>query len=111
VVNCAGPGADYDRIKHPLVRVLLDDGTVRPDPLRLGLDVTGTCALLNRSGAISRRLFAVGPVTKGAFWEMTAVPDIRRQCELLALHLTALVKATPGAQIIARKPEVLTYAI
>jgi uncharacterized NAD(P)/FAD-binding protein YdhS len=111
VVNCAGPGADFDRIAHPLVRALLAEGTVRPDKLRLGLDVTGTCALLNRSGAISRRLFAVGPVTKGTFWEMTAVPDIRRQCELLALHLSALVKAAPGAQIATRKPEVLTYAI
>jgi uncharacterized NAD(P)/FAD-binding protein YdhS len=111
VVNCAGPGADFDRIAHPLVRALLDDGTVRPDPLRLGLEVTGTCALLNRTGAISRRLFAVGPVTKGTFWEMTAVPDIRRQCELLALHLAALVKAAPAAQGTARKPEGLTYAI
>jgi uncharacterized NAD(P)/FAD-binding protein YdhS len=111
VVNCAGPGADYDRISHPLVRVLLDDGAVRPDPLRLGLEVTGTCALLNRSGAISRRLFAVGPVTKGTFWEMTAVPDIRRQCELLALHLAALVRAAPGAPVAARKAEGLTYAI
>jgi uncharacterized NAD(P)/FAD-binding protein YdhS len=111
VVNCAGPGADFDRIAHPLVRALLDEGTVRPDPLRLGLEVTGTCALLNRTGAISRRLFAVGPVTKGAFWEMTAVPDVRRQCELLALHLAGLVKAAPGAQAAVRKPEGLSYAI
>jgi uncharacterized NAD(P)/FAD-binding protein YdhS len=68
---------------------------VRPDALRLGLDVTGNCALLNREGAISRRLFAVGPVTKGAFWEMTAVPDIRRQTEKLAEYLAGLVKAAP----------------
>jgi uncharacterized NAD(P)/FAD-binding protein YdhS len=95
VINCAGPGADYDRIQEPLVRDLLRDGVVRPDPLRLGLDVTGNCALLNRKGAISRRLFAVGPVTKGAFWEMTAVPDIRRQTEKLAEYLAALVKAAP----------------
>jgi uncharacterized NAD(P)/FAD-binding protein YdhS len=114
VINCAGPGADYDRIDHPLVRKLLDDGTVRPDPLRLGLAVTGTCALINRSGAISRRVFAVGPVTKGTFWEMTAVPDIRRQCELLALHLSTLVKSPAGvlpAAAAARKTEALTYAI
>jgi uncharacterized NAD(P)/FAD-binding protein YdhS len=114
VVNCAGPGADYDRIRHPLVRKLLDDGTVRPDPLRLGLAVTGTCALINRTGSISRRVFAVGPVTKGTFWEMTAVPDIRRQCELLALHLSALVKSPAGvlpAATAARKTEALTYAI
>jgi uncharacterized NAD(P)/FAD-binding protein YdhS len=93
VVNCAGPGADYDRIPDPLIRGLLRDGVVRPDPLRLGLDVTGNCALLNRDGAISRRLFAVGPVTKGAFWEMTAVPDIRRQTEKLAEYLAGLAKA------------------
>ena len=92
VVNCAGPGADYDRIKDPLVRLLLREGIARPDPLRLGLDVTATCALRLGTGAISRRIFAVGPVTKAAFWEMTAVPDIRRQCELLAQHLASLVK-------------------
>jgi uncharacterized NAD(P)/FAD-binding protein YdhS len=95
VVNCSGPGADYDRIEEPLIRSLLAEGIVRPDPLRLGLDVTGSCALLDRSGAISRRLFAVGPVTKGAFWEMTAVPDIRRQTEKLAEYLGALVKTVP----------------
>ena len=60
--------------------------------MRLGLDVTGNCALLDRSGAISRRLFAIGPVTKGTFWEMTAVPDIRRQAELVAEYLAGLVK-------------------
>jgi uncharacterized NAD(P)/FAD-binding protein YdhS len=97
VVNCAGPGADYDRIQEPLVQDLLRDGLVRPDPLRLGLDVTGSCALLNRQGAISRRPFAVGPVTKGIFREMTAMPDIRRQTEKLAEYLVGLVKTAPPA--------------
>jgi uncharacterized NAD(P)/FAD-binding protein YdhS len=69
---------------------------VRPDPLCLGLDVTRNCALKDRKGALSGRLFAVGPVTKAAFWEMTAVPDIRRQCEYLANHLSTLVKPAPG---------------
>jgi uncharacterized NAD(P)/FAD-binding protein YdhS len=95
VVNCSGPGADYDRIQDPLIRNLLSEGSVRPDALRLGLDVTGNCALLSQNGSVSRRLFAVGPVTKGAFWEMTAVPDIRRQCEKLAEHLAAIVKTRP----------------
>jgi len=35
VINCAGPGADYDRIADPLVRRLLAEGTARPDALRL----------------------------------------------------------------------------
>jgi uncharacterized NAD(P)/FAD-binding protein YdhS len=99
VINCAGPGADYDRISHPLIRSLLCSGLVRPDPLRLGLDVTANCALKDAEGAISRRFFAVGPVTKGTFWEMTAVPDIRRQCEFLATHLSLLVKPPPPVPV------------
>ena len=90
VVNCSGPATDYRSVADPLVRSFLLDGLARPDPLRLGLDVSPTCALRGRSGIASRRLFAVGPVTRGAFWEMTAVPDIRRQCEQLARHLAHL---------------------
>lgn len=93
VINCAGPGCDYDRITHPLVRSLLDAGLVRPDSLRLGLDVTANCALKHADGSISRRLYAVGPVTKAAFWEMTAAPDIRRQCEFLGEFLAAQLGA------------------
>jgi uncharacterized NAD(P)/FAD-binding protein YdhS len=96
VINCAGPGADYDRISDTLIKGLLHEGVVRPDPLRLGLDVTGNCALRNKDGAISRRLFAIGPVTKGAFWEITAVPDIRAQTEKLAAYIAGLVKVAPS---------------
>jgi uncharacterized NAD(P)/FAD-binding protein YdhS len=92
VINCSGPGCDYDRIQHPLIKSLLADGQVRPDALKLGLDVTGNCALKDRSAAISQRLFAIGPVTKGAFWEIIAVPDIRRQCELLSDYIAGLAK-------------------
>lgn len=99
VVNCSGPGCDYARIEHPLVRSLLDGGLVRAEPHRLGLDVTSSCAVKDRRGAISGKLFAVGPVTKGAFWEMTAVPDIRRQCEFVATHLSSLVKATASPSV------------
>ena len=85
------------------IRSLLRDGVVRPDPLRLGLDVTGNCALLNRDGAISRRLFAVGPVTKGTFWEMTAVPDIRRQTEKLAEISRRADQISPTLTCMGRK--------
>jgi uncharacterized NAD(P)/FAD-binding protein YdhS len=92
VINCAGPSADYGRIGDPFVRSLLERGLVRPDPLRLGLDVTAGCALRDGDGAISRRLFAIGPVTRGTFWEMTAVPDIRQQCEFLAGNIATQVR-------------------
>jgi uncharacterized NAD(P)/FAD-binding protein YdhS len=93
VINCSGPGCDYDRITDPLIRRLLADRQIRPDPLRFGLDVTPQCALRNAHGEISRRLYAIGPVTKALFWEMTSVPDIRRQCESLATHIAAALAA------------------
>jgi uncharacterized NAD(P)/FAD-binding protein YdhS len=99
IINCSGPESDFGRIRDPLVRRLLDKGLVRPDPLSLGLDVTQNCALLDRDGSISRRLFAVGPVTKGTFWEMTAVPDIRQQAEFLAGQLAALVRPQAPAAV------------
>lgn len=95
VINCSGPTSDYARTDDPLLRSILDNEMARPDVLRLGLDVTGTCALREASGAISRQLFAVGPITKAMFWEMTAVPDLRRQCEALATHLAGLLGGLP----------------
>lgn len=91
IINCSGPAYDFDRVKNPLIEGLLSQGQARPDSLRLGLDVTLQGALRGRDGSISQRLYAVGPLTKGLFWEMTSVPDIRRQCELLATHLAQLV--------------------
>lgn len=55
--------------------------------MRLGLDVTADGALLARDGAVSSRLFGIGPICRTALWEITAVPDIRQQCEKLALHI------------------------
>jgi uncharacterized NAD(P)/FAD-binding protein YdhS len=93
VIDCSGPQCDYESISSPLVRSLLDSGVARPDPLRLGLDVTVDSAVIDRDGNASPRLYALGPVTRGIFWEITSVPDIREQCWKVAsqigLRLTA----------------------
>ena len=93
VINCSGPATDYQRIADPLVQNLLSAGLARPDAFRLGLDVADTCELRSRTGKVSQRLFAVGPLTRGAFWEITAVPDIRSQCETLSMHVSGLMQA------------------
>jgi uncharacterized NAD(P)/FAD-binding protein YdhS len=88
VIDCTGPGADVTQSTDPLMQTLLRAGIARPDPLRLGLDVAADGAVLTRSGAPSSRLFAIGPLTKGASWEMTAVQELRTQCRDLA-HVLA----------------------
>ena len=37
-------------------------------------------------------LFAVGPLTRGALWEITAVPEIRAQTEQVAERALAVAR-------------------
>lgn len=79
VFNCTGPLGDVVRTQDPLLRKLLDDGAVRPDELSIGLSVDER----SRAGP-AERLWALGTLTKGRYWEMIAVPDIREQAATVA---------------------------
>jgi uncharacterized NAD(P)/FAD-binding protein YdhS len=77
--NCTGPLHAIARTADPLLRSLFDAGAVRPDHLGLGLDVD------ERSRAAGgERLWGLGPLTKGRYWEIIAVPDIRDQAAAVA---------------------------
>src|SRR5690606_20320214 len=88
-INCSGPNTDYESCDLEVVRNLLARGDARCDVHDLGLEVDRCGALIDRYGRKSDRLFALGPVTRGTFWEITAMPEIRRQCIGLAEQLTA----------------------
>ncbi|ALL12895.1 FAD/NAD(P)-binding protein [Caulobacter henricii] len=78
-INCTGPAATIMTHKDQLLASLCTNGLARGDALGLGLDVDQEGRLIKGDGTSHRNLFAVGPVTRGAFWEVTAVPDIRVQ--------------------------------
>lgn len=88
VVNCTGPLGDLRRTSDPLLQNLFLRGAIRPDQLTIGIDVDQQCRAIARSGSAQNRLFVVGPMTRGAHWEIVAVPDIRRQVWTLARHIT-----------------------
>ena len=79
VFNCTGPLHSIAQSGDPLLRQLISDGHARPDDLGIGVAVS---SLSRVRGA--ERLWAVGPVTKGTFWEIVAVPDIRSQAAAVA---------------------------
>ncbi|SKA20186.1 Uncharacterized NAD(P)/FAD-binding protein YdhS [Enhydrobacter aerosaccus] len=87
IVNCSGPELDYSRIEEPLIKSLFKNGLARPDALALGLDVSAGYELISAAGAPLPSLFALGPPIRGALWETTAVPDVRKQCSALARHI------------------------
>lgn len=84
IVNCTGPQSDITRSADPLIRNLTRSGRIRPDPCRIGIDVDPNCRTVAGSGTINDRLLAIGPQTKGAWWEIVAVPDLRHQVRQVA---------------------------
>lgn len=87
VVNCTGPQGDLARSTEPLLRGLIAAGHARADANRLGLDVDAQSRLIGADGDPHPRLFGLGPMTRGAFWEIVAVPDIRTQVWTVARRL------------------------
>jgi len=86
IVNCTGPGADFDKIAIPLVADLRDRKLAVPDALGVGLE-TEDCAVIDAAGRASSWLFALGPLTRPAWWEVTAVPEINLQIDRLVAQI------------------------
>ena len=77
--NSTGPLHAMSRTKDPMLRQMLNDGLIRPDALGIGLEVDER----SRIAGVDR-LWAMGPLTKGRYWEIVAVPDISGQAAAVA---------------------------
>jgi uncharacterized NAD(P)/FAD-binding protein YdhS len=77
VFNCTGPLHAIEETRDPLLRSLLDSREARPDELGVGLEV-------DENSRAGERLWALGSLTKGRYWEIIAVPDIRTQAAAVA---------------------------
>jgi uncharacterized NAD(P)/FAD-binding protein YdhS len=83
VINCTG--MERAGIAHsPLLKEMQAEGIIRADELGLGIAVDGQSQVLGADGERQPGLFAVGALTAGQFWEITAVPDIRVQARKVA---------------------------
>jgi uncharacterized NAD(P)/FAD-binding protein YdhS len=95
ILNCTGPEERYDRLDDPLIRNLLATGHARLGANGLGLDVDQGCRLRDSEGHVQPGLYAIGPATRGAFWEVTAASSIRQQllavADALKLTLPSLI--------------------
>jgi uncharacterized NAD(P)/FAD-binding protein YdhS len=88
IVNCTGPLGDLARSREPLLQRLAARGVIRPDPAHIGIDVDNQGQTIAADGSANANLYALGPMTRGAFWEIVAVPDIRTQTWAVARRLS-----------------------
>ena len=87
VVNCTGPLGAIGQSTEPLIADLLAQGHILPDPLGLGVLTDDDGRLHHRPDVETGAIYAIGPLTRGAFWEITAVPDLRVQARDLARRI------------------------
>ncbi len=92
IVNCTGPGGDFGKTAIPLIADLRERKLAVPDPLGVGVE-TRDCAVIDGFGDASSWLFALGPLTRPAWWEITAVPEINLQIDRLVAQLASPVTA------------------
>jgi len=98
VINAIGP--DLDPGSEPLLAALADNGLVSPDPLSLGIHVDLDGTVLDAGGTRVERLQALGVWTRGARWEVVAIPHIREaiRAALSASHWrTISTEAVPAS--------------
>jgi uncharacterized NAD(P)/FAD-binding protein YdhS len=90
LANGLGPIA---RTRDRLIAGLVAQGLARVDSHGLGLDVTETLHVVGSDGVPAERLWALGPIVRGVFWECVAVPDIRVQASHMAANVAAALRA------------------
>lgn len=85
------------RTRDKLVERLLENGLARLDDFGFGIEVTEDLEVVGADGRSVPRVWALGPIVRGIFWECIAVPDIRQQAESVArLAATALAAMASG---------------
>ena len=89
VVNCTGFRPFASRGWSPLVDALLDEGTIQPDRLGLGVEAVQPGHPVDADGRVRDDLHLLGAARKGLEWEVTAVPDLRSQAVSLAEDVAA----------------------
>jgi uncharacterized NAD(P)/FAD-binding protein YdhS len=84
VINCTGPGIHHRRSTHPILRPLIESGTLCDDELGLGLRTDAEGRAIRANGEVHSNLLVAGTLRKSALWESTAVPELRQQAAAAA---------------------------
>lgn len=79
--------------RDTLLDGMLRSGLARIDRHGLGLDADRDLRLVGERGEPVPGLWGIGPIVRGAFWECTAVPDIRSDAQRLAVQIAGTLAA------------------
>jgi uncharacterized NAD(P)/FAD-binding protein YdhS len=87
VINCTGPNSDPGKTLEPLIENIIASRQARSSPAGIGLDVDERHRVRDPEGRTHASLFAIGALTRGRWWETTAIPEISHQATAIAGHI------------------------
>lgn len=95
LLRATGLNTDVARTTHPLLAQMRESGMLSADRLDLGLDTSDALEVLDARGLPVPGLYCLGPLLRGRYWEITAVPELRVAARWLA---EALVQRATSAK-------------
>jgi len=84
VINCTGPNPNPDRTHDHLIENLVASRLARAGEAGIGLDVDGRNRVLDKTGTAQPSLLAMAALTRGHWWEITAIPEIAQQAQIMS---------------------------
>jgi len=84
VINCMGPVLNFEKIKHPFVKSLVNQGMICNSDVSLGVKARPDGTIIKKDGTSSKMFYTLGSPLRGVLWETIAIPEIRTQAKDLA---------------------------
>jgi len=84
VINCTGPNPNPEKTHDHLIENLVASRLARGTDAGVGLDVDARNRVLDKSGLAQPSLLAMGALTRGHWWEITAIPEIAHQAQVMS---------------------------
>jgi len=94
VINCMGPGLNFEKIKDPLVESLVKQGLICNSAASVGINALPDGTIIKKDGSPSEIMFTLGSLLRGILWETIAIPEIRMQAQQLAALIIQKTAAT-----------------
>ncbi|MFK8252094.1 FAD/NAD(P)-binding protein [Ancylobacter terrae] len=96
VIVATGPAHGSVFASNPALAALEAHGLARPDPLRLGIDVTPEGAAIGADGTARGTLLVAGPLARGTIGELMGLPDVTHHAIRIAGAVAQALGAPPA---------------
>ncbi len=91
VINCTGPNFNLNSLTNPLLKNLSKDGFIVPNELGVSIKTDNIYNVVNSKNEVLKNVFVLGPILKPQLFETVAIPELRKQTQIVANKVKDLI--------------------